>query len=228
MAQHDYVAANGSGAVYRGDVNDVLLAVATMNSGATAPSTTYAYMPYVNTSDGHLYQRNAANTAWVDHGLVASPMLRQSDFASQGEAEAGTANNKVMTPERVAEFYAANGATESFVIAVSDEQSDLSTGTGKVTFRMPYAFTLTGVRASVSTAPTGAALTVDVNEAGTSVLSTKLTIDAGEKTSITAATPAVISDASLADDSEMTIDIDAVGSTIAGAGLKIVLIGARS
>ncbi|WP_296988211.1 hypothetical protein [Thalassospira sp. UBA1131] len=86
MAQHDYVVGNGSGAVVRGDFNDALLAVATMNSGATAPSTTYAYMAYVNTSDGRLYQRNAANTGWVDHGSVASRLLRLEDVAAGGSA----------------------------------------------------------------------------------------------------------------------------------------------
>jgi hypothetical protein len=92
---------------------------------------------------------------------------------------------------------------------------------------MPYAMTLTAVRASVNTAPTGSVLTVDINEAGTTILSTKLTIDASEKTSTTAATPAVISDSALADDAEITIDIDGVGSTIAGKGLKVWLIGTR-
>ena len=113
-------------------------------------------------------------------------------------------------------------------IACSDETTALTTGTAKATFRMPFAFTLTGVRASVTTAPTGSVLTVDINEGGVSILSTKLTIDATEKTSTTAATPAVISDASLADDAEITIDIDTVGSTIAGAGLKVWLIGTKA
>lgn len=118
---------------------------------------------------------------------------------------------------------------EHIAIACSDETTALTTGTAKVTFRMPYAFTLTAVRASVTTAPTGGTLlTVDINEAGSTILSTKLTFDASEKTTTTAATPAVISDTSLADDAEMTIDIDAVGSTIAGAGLKVYLIGART
>ena len=118
--------------------------------------------------------------------------------------------------------------TEAIMLAVSDETTDLTVGTGKITFRMPYAFTLTGVRASVTTAPTGAALTVDINEGGTTILSTKLTIDAGEKTSTTAATPAVISDSALADDAEITIDIDVIGSTVAGAGLKVMLLGRRT
>lgn len=116
-------------------------------------------------------------------------------------------------------------AVQVIPIACSDETTDLTTGAAKVTFRMPFAFTLFAVRASVTTAPTGAAITVDINEGGASILSTPITIDAGEKTSTTAATPAVISDAALADDAEITIDIDSVGSTVAGAGLKVYLIG---
>jgi hypothetical protein len=115
--------------------------------------------------------------------------------------------------------------TTAIPIACSDETTALTTGAAKVTFRMPFAMTLTGVRASVTTAPVGSVLTVDINEGGVSILSTLLTIDAGEKTSTTAATPAVISDTALADDAEITIDIDAVGSTTAGAGLKVYLIG---
>lgn len=118
--------------------------------------------------------------------------------------------------------------TESIIIACSDEVSDLTSGTTKTTFRMPYAFTLSDVRASVATPPSGSNVTVDINENGSSILSTKLSIDAGEKTSTTAATPAVISDSSLADDAEMTIDIDAVGSATPGTGLKVTLIGTQT
>lgn len=115
--------------------------------------------------------------------------------------------------------------TESLVIACSDETTDIAVATGVTTFRVPYGFVLTDVRASSTTAPTGATIIVDINKGGVSILSTKLSIDAGEKTSTTAATAAVISDSTLADDAELTIDIDQVGSTVAGAGLKVVLIG---
>ena len=95
---------------------------------------------------------------------------------------------------------------------------------------MPYAFTLTDVRASVTTAPVlaepeSALLQVDINESGSTILSTKLTFDTGEKTTESAATAAVISDTALADDAEITIDIDSVGTDTAGAGLKVTLIG---
>lgn len=116
-------------------------------------------------------------------------------------------------------------APHHFMVAVSDETSDLTTGTGKITFRMPYKMNLTAVRASVSTAPVGSTIIVDINEGGSTILSTKLTIDAGEKTSTTAATAAVISDSTLADDAEITIDVDQVGSSTAGVGLKVTFIG---
>ena len=115
-----------------------------------------------------------------------------------------------------------------FIVACSDETTAITTGTAKVTFRAPYAFTLTAVRASVTTAPTGSTIVIDINEAGVSVLSTKLSIDASEKTSTTAATAAVISDSAIADDAEITIDFDQVGSTIAGAGVKVTLIGTHA
>lgn len=119
------------------------------------------------------------------------------------------------------------GLPEAIQLAASDETTALTTGAAKVTFRMPFAMTLTDVRASLTTAQTsGAIFTVDINEAGVSVLSTKLTIDNTEKTSVTAATPAVISDSALADDAEITVDIDQIGDGTA-KGLKITLIGTR-
>lgn len=120
------------------------------------------------------------------------------------------------------------GSPEEIVIACSDETTALTTGVSKVVFRMPFAFTVQSVRASVNTAQaSGSILTVDINEGGVSILSTKLTLDNTEKTSVTAATPAVISDSSLADDAEISIDIDQIG-TSGAKGLKVVLKGVRA
>lgn len=113
-------------------------------------------------------------------------------------------------------------------IACSDEDTALTAGAAKVTFRMPYAFTLQAVRASLTTAQaSGSIFTVDINDGISSVLSTKLTIDNTEKTSTTAAIPAVISDTALADDAEITIDIDQIGDGTA-KGLKVYLIGVKA
>jgi hypothetical protein len=113
--------------------------------------------------------------------------------------------------------------SDVIVIPVGDESTALTTGTNRVRFRMPFAATLLAVRANVNTAPTGSTLIVDVNEAGASVLGTKLSIDATEFSSTTAASAATITDSSLADDAEISIDIDQIGSTVAGAGLKVSL-----
>ena len=126
---------------------------------------------------------------------------------------------------------AASSSTTPVVIAVacSDETTEVNTGLAKVTFRMPHAMTLTAVRASLTTASSGSPtilFTVDINEGVSSILSTKLTIDHGEKTSTTAATPAVISDSALADDAEITIDVDVGGG--GAKGLKVYLIGTRT
>jgi hypothetical protein len=112
--------------------------------------------------------------------------------------------------------------TLAMIIAASDETTALTEGTAKVTFRAPFAMTITGLRANVNTASTSGIPTIDINESGTTIMSaTKLTIDANEKTSVTAATAAVISDSAIADDAEMTIDIDTAGTGT--KGLKITI-----
>lgn len=117
------------------------------------------------------------------------------------------------------------GGAAAIPIACSDEVTALTAGVAKVTFRMPYAMTLTAVRASLTTAQTsGSIFTVDINAGGTSILSTNLTIDNTEKTSTTAAAAPVISTSSLPDDAEITIDIDQIGDGTA-KGLKVYLIG---
>jgi hypothetical protein len=94
---------------------------------------------------------------------------------------------------------------------------------------MPYAFTLTAVRASLTTAgSTSGVTTIDINEGASSILSTKITIDQGELTSTTAATAPVISDASLADDAKITIDIDGLSGGASETGLKVTLIGYKT
>lgn len=115
-------------------------------------------------------------------------------------------------------------------IAASDETTALTTGTDKVTFRMPYAMTLNagtaGVRGGLTTAGTGGSLlTVDINQGGASILSTKLTFDATETETVNAATPVVIGTTALTDNAEITVDIDTADSGGVAAGLKIILIG---
>jgi hypothetical protein len=115
-----------------------------------------------------------------------------------------------------------DSAEQCMIIALSDDVTPITTGTGKITIRAPFAMTLTKIpRASLSVASTSGIPTVDIKENGVSILSTKLTIDANEKTSTTAATVAVLSDTSIADDAEITFDINVAGS--GSRGLKVNL-----
>lgn len=118
-------------------------------------------------------------------------------------------------------------ANEYFEVAASDEVVALTTGTAKVTFRLPWTGTGLDVSASLATAQaSGSIFTVDINKNGTSILSSKITIDNTEKTSKSAATPPVISDTTWTADDEFTIDIDQIGNGTA-KGLKVILVGQR-
>ena len=65
MAQHDYVIANQGFPAFRSDLNDALSAVVSNNSGASAPSTTYAYQLWYDTGNNQWKMRNADNDAFI-------------------------------------------------------------------------------------------------------------------------------------------------------------------
>ena len=56
----------------------------------------------------------------------------------------------------------------------------------------------------------------------------KIVIDVSETSTATAATAPTLTDSSLASGSLITIDVDQIGSTVAGAGLKVYLTGYQS
>jgi len=192
--------------------------------GADAVTTVSDMQTFI--TNGFLLITTAASTYQTLSGM--SSYLTTAAAASTYQTTSGMSS--YLTTATAASTYGtiAQAKTEYLVLAASDESTALTVGTSKITFRMPYAFTLTAVRASLTTAQTsGSILTVDINDSGASILSTKLTIDNTEKTSTTAATAPVISDTSLADDAEITIDIDQIGDGTA-KGLKITLIGTRA
>ena len=146
------------------------------------------------------------------------------------EATGGDTNIDFALVSKGSGVVKANGVNvllESLEVFASDLTTALTTGAGKGVFFMPYAMTVTEVFAGLATPQTsGSIFTVDINEAGTTILSTKITIDNGEDTSLSAATPPVISDGALAKGAKITIDIDQVGDGTA-KGLVIVITGVR-
>jgi hypothetical protein len=95
VAQHDYSIANQSGLAFRQDLNNALAAIVSQNSGATEPSTTYAYQWWADTTAGLLKQRNAANTAWVTIGTLGSTNLGLAPAASPSFSGTATFSGSV-------------------------------------------------------------------------------------------------------------------------------------
>lgn len=205
-----------------------------MEEGSTSvvdSAITMEFNDGASTSSGIILSSVEASLSWDDATDNAGITLNSSGVniaSSKGVAfdgSFGTAGQVLQSNGASAPPTYVDKIPKVVQVAASDETTALTTGTAKITFRMPYAMTVTAVRASLTTAQTsGSILTVDINDGGTTILSTKLTIDNGERTSVTAATPPVISDTTLTDDAEITIDIDQIGDGTA-KGLKVTLIG---
>lgn len=120
-------------------------------------------------------------------------------------------------------------AYETWCIAISDETTAITTGTAKASWSFPTAWTVVGVYGTLNTVSSSGTPTFDINEEGTSIISTKIVIDVSEKTGGssgyqgTAAGAAVISDSAIAAFAQMTVDIDTAGTGAKGA--KVCLIG---
>ena len=65
MAQNDFTIANQGFPAFRADLNSAIQSLATLSSGATAPTTTFAYQLWYDTATDILKCRNADNDAWI-------------------------------------------------------------------------------------------------------------------------------------------------------------------
>lgn len=90
MSQHDMTVDNGSGLGVRTDIINALQALASLSSGASAPSPSFPCQVWADTGTNRLMRRNAANSAWEDQGPLDAALR---DASSQGEfaADTGTA-----------------------------------------------------------------------------------------------------------------------------------------
>lgn len=112
---------------------------------------------------------------------------------------------------------------EAFYVPCSDKTSTISVGESTQDLIVPYPVTLASVYGALSTVQaSGATFTVDVKVNGVSLLSTLITIDNGERSSFTAATPPVISAPSLAKGDRLTFHVTAAGTGGKGWGVGLV------
>lgn len=70
MSQNDFTIANQSFPSFRSDLNSALQALASNNSGTSAPSTTFANMWWYDSTNNILYIRNEDNDAWIQFATL--------------------------------------------------------------------------------------------------------------------------------------------------------------
>lgn len=110
-------------------------------------------------------------------------------------------------------------------LACSQLDSDLAVTTKASAFTINKAMDQLEVFIDVSESPVGSDIIVDITKNAVSIFSTKVSIDAGEKTSRTATTPYALSSDSFAIGDEVVVKIDQVGSTTPGKDLVLTLYG---
>ncbi len=179
----------------------------------------------------NLLQLGGATTAFPaikrNGAQIEFRLADDSGFARVNAGDIYSNGNKVLTTNDVAA-----GGQEFVLLEVSDEAVAPTSGTAKVTYRIPYGFDIQAVRASLSVAQTsGTVLAIDINAGGTSIFNgaNRLTINNGAKTSVGATVQPTINSTygNMAAGTEITIDIDAIGDGTA-RGLKVYVIGVRT
>jgi hypothetical protein len=118
---------------------------------------------------------------------------------------------------------------EIFAIAIDSAIANATPGL-KYTDRFPFPFTLLTLHLNLGTAASGSTFQVDVKKNGVSVFTTKLTVDATEKTSKTAAVPYVLTTPTIAftTDDEYAVIIDQVGAVVAGKNPVLYMLGKKT
>lgn len=188
---------------------------------ATQSSVATSLSSYLTTSSAEsIYATQSSLSNYLTTSSASSTYLTQND-ASSTYLTQSNADLTYLTKTDAASSY--DTAEQVMIIAISDETSNITTGTNKLTMRAPFAMTLTKIpRASLNTVSSSGNPTVDINVGGTSILGVnKLSIDANEKTSTTATTATTLETSSITDDAEITFDVDVAGS--GAKGLKIAL-----
>ena len=121
MSQNTLVIADGTGAEVLGYLTDAFDTVATLNSGSAAPSETYPFMWWADTTTGMLKIRNAADTGWVTVGTLASTNLGLIPSTAIGSTvQAYNANTAV------------TNAAQSFTAAQRGSTSALTSSGGTI------------------------------------------------------------------------------------------------
>lgn len=154
----------------------------------------------------------------LDHtGLTGIPAAQiQSDWGQSNNAALDFIKNKPTIPDL-------STITYHIEVALAQLDKDITVKTGVAVFPCPERLTLQSVFITLGIAPTGSNVIYDINVAGSSILSTRITIEAGQNSSLDATTQPVISSANIARGAAITVDCDQIGATVAGQNPVLVM-----
>ena len=167
---------------------------------------------------------DGADTITVDAELASDANPGAVELATSAETTTGTDTARAVTPDGLA---GSEYGVEVVQILVTDPSgSALTTGDGKAYFMVPSklnGWNLIRANAAVTTVSSSGTPTVQVHNVTDAVdmLSTRITIDANESTSHTAATPPVIDTTK---DDVATGDLIRVDVDVAGTGAKGLIV----
>jgi len=131
MSQHDFDIANQGAAAARSDINNALQALASTNSGSTAPTTTYANQLWYDTGNNILKIRNEADSAWLSIAYIdqtdGAEILDDTKLVNTSGTQTG-----LLGGQATSTWQAGTGTTESLVspAQVKSAIDSLSAGIG--------------------------------------------------------------------------------------------------
>ena len=169
----------------------------------------------------------ANSAAWDEQNDTLTAISNAS--ADWNSAYTTVNNNSAFWDEAYTTVITASCAWDDVFVSLQCTEEGVNVPTGSVySFRIPYDVDIVQVRASVSDAPVGDDIIIDVTSDGNSIFNNFLYINDGSKTSV-GSSPAfsLNSFATITDDSEIIVNVNNIGSTTPGAGLKVTLIGNR-
>ncbi len=183
-------------------VNPGLLFVNTVSNTANAVVTTSGAQSLTNKKLGSLTTNGFVKTSGGDGTLSSS--------------DTNTYINTVGT-----------GMPVVVQFAISDTTSNISVGLKKFQFRMPFAMTISNVRASAQIQPSGANVIIGLRLSGGTIFSTNVSIPNGTTTSVGGIAP-VLTTTSIPDDGDIQADIVQTGTTNTGVGIVVAMLGTRT
>lgn len=109
--------------------------------------------------------------------------------------------------------------------ALTTPSGDVVSANNIDSFFMYQNFFVTSVYATLKTSPTTTGIMVDINRNGSSILSTKLTIDQAVRQSVSASIQPVIASGTISVGDEVSFDVVSVDTGNTAGGLKVYLKG---